>query len=236
MAVPEQTGTRGASVVGERLRTLLERRASGGEGAALETFAQLLLQRAQDYVGTLVEEEVAALVASAFRFYAAPGDELRARAIAPSYVTEGWDASVSVIETVMADRPFIVDTLGAALEAEGAAPRALLHPILAAGRDLTGRLISLAPPNGGGRRESFVHVAVPRTADAAALTRLEQLVRDRLGDVRLVTDDFRAMLARAQEAAAELDGLARSGAGAGAEASAAADFLHRHRSIRSSHI
>src|SRR5439155_1587180 len=55
---------------------------------------------------------------------------------------------------------------------------------------------------------------------------LEQLIRDRLGDVRLVTDDFRAMLARAQEAAAELDGLARSGAGAGADASAAADFLH----------
>src|SRR5207245_6511779 len=92
--------------------------------------------------------------------------------------------------------------------------------------DLTGRLISLAPPNGSARRESFVHVAVPRTTDVAALAGLEQLIRDRLGDVRLVTDDFRAMLARAQEAAAELDGLARRGAGAGEEASAAADFLH----------
>ncbi|TMD15221.1 MAG: NAD-glutamate dehydrogenase, partial [Chloroflexi bacterium] len=192
MAAPEQSGTRGAAVVGERLRALLERRASGAEAAPLETFAWLLLQRAQDYVGALADEEVAALVASAFRFYAAPGDELRVRAIAPAYVTEGWDASVSVIETVMPDRPFIVDTIEAALEAEGVAPRTLLHPILAAERDLTGRLISLAPPNGG----------------------------------RLVTDDFRAMLARAQEAAAELDGLARSGAGAGAEASAAADFLH----------
>jgi len=69
---------------------------------------------------------VAALVASAFRFYAGPGDELRVRAIAPTYASEGWDASVSVIETVMADRPFIVDTLEAALEARaspcGAAP------------------------------------------------------------------------------------------------------------------
>src|SRR5439155_1060970 len=62
--------------------------------------------------------------------------------------------------------------------------------------------------------------------DAAALAGLEQLARDRLGDVRLVTDDFRPMLARAQEAAAELDGLARSGAATGSEASAAADFLH----------
>src|SRR5207245_1495430 len=158
------------------------------------TFARLLLQRAQDYVATLADEEVAALVASAFRFYAAPGEELRARAIAPTYVTEGWDAAVSVIETVMPDRPFIVDTIEAALEGEGVDLRALLHPILAAERDLTGRLISLAPPNGGSvRRESFVHVTVPRTTDPAALTRLEQLVRDRLGDVRLVTDDFRAM-------------------------------------------
>src|SRR5437763_16912039 len=117
MSAHEQRGPRGVAVVGERLRSLLERRASDTEAAELETFAQLLLQRAQDYVGTLVEEEVAALVASAFRFYAAPGDELRARAIAPSYVTEGWDASVSVIETVKADRPFIDDTLETALEA-----------------------------------------------------------------------------------------------------------------------
>jgi len=226
MPTDEQRGTRGPAVVGERLHALLERRASGAEAAPLETFARLLLHRAHDYVDTLADEEVAALVASAFRFYAAPGEELRARAIAPTYVTEGWDASVSVVETVMPDRPFIVDTIQAALEAEGVERRALLHPILAAERDLTGRLISLAPPNGGARRESFVHVAVPRMTDVAALAGLEQLIRDRLGDVRLVTDDFRAMLARAQEAAAELDGLARSGAGAGADASAAADFLH----------
>src|SRR5437762_568407 len=226
MSAHEQRGPRGVAVVGERLRSLLERRASDAEATALETFAQLLLQRAQDYVATLAEEEVAALVASAFRFYAGSGDELRVRAIAPTYATEGWDASVSVIETVMADRPFIVDNLEAALEAEGVAVRGLLHPIVGAERDLTGRLISLAPPNGSARRESFVHVAVPRTTDAAALAGLEQLARDRLGDVRLVTDDFRPMLARAQEAAAELDGLARSGAAAGSEASAAADFLH----------
>src|SRR5947208_358160 len=226
MSAHEQRGPRGVAVVGERLRSLLERRASDAEVTALETFAQFLLQRAQDYVATLAEEEVAALVASAFRFYAGSGDELRVRAIAPTYATEGWDASVSVIETVMADRPFIVDTLEAALEAEGVAVRGLLHPIVGAERDLTGRLISLAPPNGSARRESFVHVAVPRTTDAAALAGLEQLARDRLGDVRLVTDDFRPMLARAQEAAAELDGLARSGAATGSEASAAADFLH----------
>src|SRR5205823_10625271 len=121
----------------------------------------------------------------------------RARAIAPTYVTEGWDASVSVVETVMPDRPFIVDTIQAALEAEGVERRALLHPILAAERDLTGRLISLAPPNGGARRESFVHVAVPRMTDVAALAGLEQLIRDRLGDVRPVTAALRAMLARA---------------------------------------
>src|SRR5437773_2398275 len=226
MSAHEQRGPRGVAVVGERLRSLLERRASDAEATALETFAQLLLQRAQDYVATLAEEEVAALVASAFRFYAGSGDELRVRAIAPTYATEGWDASVSVIETVMADRPLIVDTLEAALEAEGVAVRGLLHPIVGAERDLAGRSISLAPPNGSARRESFVHVAVPRTTDAAALAGLEQLARDRLGDVRLVTDDFRPMLARAQEAAAELDGLARSGAATGSEASAAADFLH----------
>src|SRR5438132_11623324 len=103
MSAHEQRGPRGVAVVGERLRSLLERRASDAEAAELETFAQLLLQRAQDYVATLAEEEVAALVASAFRFYAGPGDELRVRPIAPTSRREGWDGCVSGAETGRAD-------------------------------------------------------------------------------------------------------------------------------------
>jgi hypothetical protein len=79
----------------------------------------------------------------------------------------------------------------------------LLHPIFAARRDPSGRLELLAAPEGGPPRESFTHVAVPRTTDPAVLKRLEEAVRAALADVQLVTDDFAAAIARAQAIAAE---------------------------------
>src|SRR2546425_8224119 len=103
---------------------------------------------------------------------------------------------------------------------------ALLQPNFAARRDPSGRLDLLADPEGGTPRESFTHIAIPRSTDAAALARLEADVRDALEDVRLVTDDFAAMVARAQAVAAELDGLGRSrSAQLATEATAGADLL-----------
>src|SRR5439155_14910415 len=210
----------------ERLRPLLARRARGEEAAELATFARLLFARGGAYAEELAPEEAAVLVASAFRFLSAPGPELRVRALTPDYASEGWDAPVSIIETVMPDRAFIVDTIRLRLERAGVPLMALLHPIFAARRDPSGRLELLADPEGGTPRESFTHIAIPRSTDTAALARLEADIRDALEDVRLVTDDFAAMVVRAQAVAAELDGLGRSrSAQLATEATAVADFL-----------
>src|SRR5439155_721933 len=104
------------------------------------------LARGGGYAEELAPEEAAALVASAFRFFSAPGPELRVRAVTPEYASDGWDAPVSVIETVMPDRAFIVDTIRSRLERAGVPVRALLHPIFAARRDPSGRLELLADP------------------------------------------------------------------------------------------
>src|SRR5207253_2677407 len=144
----------------------------------------------------------------------------------PDYASEGWDAPVSIIETVMPDRAFIVDTIRLRLERAGVPLMALLHPIFAARRDPSGRLELLADPEGGTPRESFTHIAIPPSTDTAALARLEADIRDALEDVRLVTDDFAAKVARAQAVAAELDGLGRTrSAQLATEATAVADFL-----------
>ncbi|HYY05230.1 MAG TPA: hypothetical protein VE997_01535, partial [Candidatus Limnocylindria bacterium] len=216
----------GGAPLAERLRTLLARRARGEEAAELATFARLLFARGGGYVEELAPEEAAALVASAFRFVSAPGPELRVRALTPDYASAGWDAPLSIIETVMPDRAFIVDTIRSRLERAGVPVVALLHPIFAARRDPSGRLELLADPEGDTPRESFTHIAIPRTTDAAALARLEADIRDALEDVRLVTDDFADMVARAQAVAAELDGLGRSRSPQLAtEATAVADVL-----------
>jgi len=222
----EAHGEGGRLPVAERLRGLLARRARGIEGTELGVFARVFLARGGGYVDGLADEEAAALVGSAFRFFAAPGPDLRVRALTPTYATDGWDAPVSIVETVMPDRAFIVDTIRCRLDAEHVAVETLLHPIFAARRDAEGRLVFIAAPEGGAPRESFTHVAVRRVTDPALLARLEEIIRTALADVRLVTDDFAPMVARAQAVAGELEALARGGAGPiAAEATAVADFL-----------
>src|SRR5206468_2205281 len=76
--------------------------------------------------------------------------------------------------------------------------------------DPTGRLEALAVPSGEERRESFAHIAIPRTTDSVRLAELEAVVRERLEDVRLVTDDFALMVARARAAAGECEGRGRT--------------------------
>jgi glutamate dehydrogenase len=207
----------------ERLRALLERKASGPDAARLATFAKLLLARQTGYVTELEEEEAAALVLSAYRFFAGPGPSLRVRALTPDYAHDGWDAPVSIVEAILGDRPFIVDTVREELRAQGFEAHTLLHPIFAVRRDPTGALESLAAPVRADGRESFLHVAIPRLSDRDRLAQLAADVHARLEDVQLVTDDFAAMRERALATAAELDTL--SGGPRATEAASAAELL-----------
>src|SRR5262249_8691664 len=89
-----------------------------------------------------------------------------------------------------------------------------------------GRIERVEPPGQAATRESFLHVAVPRIADAGERERLAAVVRDRLADVVLVTEDFGPMLARAQAMAGEFEGVRRSrDPRVPPEATAIGDFL-----------
>jgi glutamate dehydrogenase len=137
--------------------------------------------------------------ASALAFLRERAAPLKLRIFMPERARDGWSSPFTVVETVLEDRPFIVDTVRQFLQAEGGAPRLLLHPILGVERDAGGRLRHLGPPDAGITHESFVHVEVANLAPSVALqVGLENRLR-RLIDV---TDDYPAMRARLAEAAA----------------------------------
>ncbi len=226
MATATGAGIARSGRIAERLAAALARKTVAGEAQQLGPFAAQLLSRAQSYVGTIADEEVVHLVVSAFRFFQAQGPLPRVRVLTPTYVDEGWDAPWTIVETCLGDRPFIVDTVREELRARGVAIRALLHPILAVTRDATGRVVRVDLPAHGTPHESFLHVAVERIPDAAAVAALEAAIRARVDDLVLVTEDFELQVARAQAIAAELEQLGRSAPAAVAgEAMAVADFV-----------
>ncbi len=204
----------------------------GGDAEAIATFAAALFARgAGEYLEQLGEDQAAAVAAHAFRFVAAGGPMPRVRVFDPSFAVDGWESSGTVLETVMPDRPFIVDTLREYLRSEDIALQVLLHPVVAVDREpaaaneAAGPLRAVYGTQRGATHESIVH-AVLEPLPRERLAAIETEVRERLRDVLLVTGDFDAMVARTEAVAEELaQQVATAGGPSRAEVAEAQEFL-----------
>ncbi|MFQ5666657.1 MAG: NAD-glutamate dehydrogenase [Candidatus Binatia bacterium] len=147
-------------------------------------------------------DELAALGLAACRFLLErTPPEPRVRVFDPDLLHHGWETSCTVVQTVMRDRPFIIDTVRECLRESGCAVQRLMHPVMTVERDARGEVLAIGAPGGFGRRESFVHVEVERVPDPEGLA---GLLAEHLRDVVLATDDYQAMRARAEAVADEL--------------------------------
>src|SRR4029453_9189114 len=82
-----------------------------------------------------------AMSASAYAFLrqraAAP---LAVRVFTPQKERDGWSSPLTVVESALDDRPFIVDTVCEAITAGGGEIRVLLHPVLGVERASDGSI------------------------------------------------------------------------------------------------
>ena len=130
-----------------------------------------------------------------------PG-EVRVHVYSPSAEEHGWASPHTVVETVVDDMPFLVDSVSAELTRHGSAIHLVIRPILDVERDEEGRLVAVE--SGNGRPESLIHVEIDRQADPAMLEQLRGDLLRVLGDVRAAVEDWPSMRERAREIAAEL--------------------------------
>ncbi|WP_420633921.1 NAD-glutamate dehydrogenase [Candidatus Palauibacter sp.] len=115
------------------------------------------------------------------------------------------DASRGVLQTVMEDRPFIVDTLREYLHSIGLDIPHLLHPVVVVDRDRSGRVVDIRDRSADGARMSVVHVVLDGAHHAPSRETLQAEVRRRLELVKAVTQDFPAMLEQAGTLVSELE-------------------------------
>ena len=115
--------------------------------------------------------------------------------------------SVSIIEMINDDMPFLLDSVMAELAQQNLDVRLVLHPILTVERDQTGALIGFrgdGPAVGAARRESFISIHVERIEDEARQGQIIDAIRGVLADVRLCVQDWRPMMSRVGEVIAEI--------------------------------
>ncbi|MCB5174570.1 NAD-glutamate dehydrogenase [Microvirga lenta] len=168
----------------------------------------------QDLFGRVPTEDLAAysptaladLASEAYEHLKAPraGGSADVRLIDLEVERSGRRRDVTILEIVNDNMPFLLDSTLAEIVDEGHDPLLVAHPILAVERDANGALIRLvgeatASTRVGVKRESFIHIHLPRIDDAEARERLLDAMRRVHKDVALAVHDWPGMRARVTE-------------------------------------
>jgi glutamate dehydrogenase len=130
-----------------------------------------------------------------------PG-ELKVHVYTPSLEEHGWESPHTVVETVVDDMPFLVDSVSMEVSRHGRAIHLVIRPIMRMRRDDEGRLLSVGADDGS--NESLIHLELDRLPDTAAVEGLRADLHRVLGDVRAAVADWRAMRQRTKDILAEL--------------------------------
>jgi glutamate dehydrogenase len=179
-------------------------RVHGEEADGLERFAR----RYYEHVAPedLVERSDHDLCGAAFAHWnllrlRSPG-EVKVHVYSPNVEEHGWECPHTVVETVVDDMPFLVDSVSMELTRHGSPIHLVIRPIVDVQRDDEGQLLEVE--SGNGRPESQIHVEIDRRSDPAVLEQLRDDLLRVLGDVRAAVEDWRAMRQRAREIGDEL--------------------------------
>jgi len=180
--------------------------AFAGDGAVDPAFRHYLDQLARYATGEddewtdprgLLKHARAAWSASGVR---APGEDLiRLR------IEEGadWRAARLVLDIIAEDKPFLVDSVSAALADKGWTVSFFLNAVVDAARDEKGR--RLAVHGAETVRESMIHAEMDPPVEAGEIAELEADIRRTLADVAVAVADWESMRARLASCIAQLE-------------------------------
>ncbi|MFQ5650248.1 MAG: NAD-glutamate dehydrogenase domain-containing protein [bacterium] len=108
----------------------------------------------------------------------------------PEYL---WLSNSSVIEILMPDSPFIVDTIVDYCNANNHNVQVIIHPILNVVRNERGELTALSFPDEPGEPESYIYLEINRLPESE-LRGLREKIAAHLQELRSVVTDYRQML------------------------------------------
>jgi len=141
----------------------------------------------------------------------APGSA-KVRVYTPTVAEHGWSAGGhSVVEVVVDDMSFLVDSVTMELARQQRSVHVVLHPTMDVERDGRGHLRAVHPVPPGSLeppersiRESWMHVEIDRLGEGDEPDALAEQIQQILGDVRVAVEDWSAMQEQIDALVAEL--------------------------------
>ena len=162
---------------------------------ALAEFAQVFVRRIpDDYLAKLPEDHLFAELRSVFDFLESrePG-VTSIRVFDPERPQHGYETSGTVVDIVVDDSPFLIDSIKTAIELHGWRVSLDAHVVVAVERDPRGRLVDLGHARHAEKRESIQHYVLDRHLSPEQARELEGDVEKVLHDVSVAVRDFEPM-------------------------------------------
>lgn len=157
---------------------------------------QLFEKASNDFLESFDAEGMMAMTLGALRsLEARKSTPLMVRVFNPTVEADGWSCPHTVVEIIMDDRPFIVDSVRAEMKRLGIRITHLLHPILGLARDDQGKLLRKLEK--GKHGEAYELYFVEQIDSLERQTEVRQRVEAVLQDVLLATSDYQALKAQA---------------------------------------
>jgi len=133
-----------------------------------------------------------------------PGQPL-IRIFNPTIATHGWQSTHTIVEVVTDDMPFLVDSVGIALNRRGLTIHLTIHPLIRVLRDDGGNLREFVDAGReGASAESFLHVEIDCETSDETLHSIKTDLEKVLNDVACAVEDWKSMLDRVPRVKQEL--------------------------------
>jgi len=167
------------------------------EAKTLQRFAEIFFAHsAGEDIALYPPESLAGMVEVAFAYIAERDPQVPKVSLRDIEAADEKGRPVTAIDIVGKNRPFIFDSVIGEIQAAGQPIRLVLHPIFEVERDEHGRLKHFAAGTESKKkaeRESYLHIEIARLPDEEARNALEASLRKLLQEVRVATEDWRAM-------------------------------------------
>ncbi|QLG87691.1 NAD-glutamate dehydrogenase [Chitinibacter bivalviorum] len=119
-----------------------------------------------------------------------PPDQPCLRIYNPNQNEHGWECAHTVIEIITDDMPFLVDSVGMALNRLKYNAFTVIHPVLTIQRDTQGQIAELEST---AIKESWMHFEITRISDPQQLLLLETQIKDALSAISAAVNDWSKM-------------------------------------------
>ncbi len=134
-------------------------------------------------------------------------DEAKIRVFNPEVAKHGWESKHTIVEIVIKDMPFLVDSVRIALNRHSIAAHLMLHYPLQTFRNEKGQITEfckLGTKANPSTQQTVFHIEIDRMTDKTAMEQLVAELNSVMQDVSLAVNDWRPTLQKLESVIADL--------------------------------